>query len=1684
MNPIPLNDRGQFRYLDFVAYLPEFLREEPDVVELVQVMSDYINDGYRNIEDVEEFEFKLCVAEPKVERAKEALAKLRSMFDLASGRSDRVYYLSVPRANVKSNEVFGKNTGYTPYYVDVPLREVVDEITGIQSIDSKLVDMEDGDVVFVRYTAVEPPVTKAYYLSKDTKTLLADPEGTSQDPFTDTSNTGSRMISFNVSDISSIGTRYGGLRNGNTYFEVFFNARVSDVKSEPARTQVSFDADRIDESKDDVVVDYYGMNYVGNDKYYTTFAFHGNGGWAWKSGIPAGMFYLKDSSGAKLSAVGEALKTNEEMAEDPSLSYASERYALSKDATYDIYGGTWTFVTETAIPQVDDGRFYAVNTRTGKCVGEFICSSSKSADGEFATSMNAVWVEGYTSTIPKDEVILIQFPLFYSKGVPNYRSAVPIANWEEQASIGAVNVDSAVIYRAKNVGTVPVDYGTFEYDALDANDPMHSVYIPREVFSKLSADIAIGLPLFCENVLWRGIATVAKWKKDSRGGAVVTMAVTLDTSRVGNTVHLRSGMLGMISVTGETEGTVDNLFTTTDLLNVAIGSGSLSGAKGYVVCLANGNPQYLIIREVDQTTGKVTFDSPHIEPGYYAFYVMRLDKETGYVKEFGSVNRLGDDKWSGSCKRYRGDVYTGGPAYMYDGQGNCAFIEMGSEENPVSRFTEETWYEKGDIVYNPGDGKLYRCLVKIYADVGDTPDRMHEFRIERLANTHIEYTEVYNKFVPYYGPVKSMEFGGKVDYTGDMDIATLPLYITKVVENRLKYGWEHRDFLNYGTMMNMNGRDRNGSVDIFSSARSTGGREFETAKDVVTATLKSKARWNITYPVVKQGVATDLKVDIDNQVYVTAECVEGEWVVSVASAAHGLVEGALIRVTGFAETSGLNINGYYPVHVVDGDNISFSITDSRMMSTRSVINFEVSENTSIDYIGEYWADLVTVEKVAGESSVYQVAAANPLVGIAEGDVLTLVDLDADTGKSNAPAKVEVTVLSDSVPGDGVIRFTCGEDISAYLSDSFQLRRAAEEGDYVMVDDLVYLVGNGLWGLRDEHDLAIPSVLVSKQNLMDVSNTNPELALGEDIVVERIIPESADVAIVRIKEPLLHFTAENRSIIAGRTMVKITNASPSQYNGWHTVTDVVGPKAFRISVRLPEDDVVEAQGLNGLPIRMNEGRWYAFALNGVDWEKVSNRVTYSLDNKITSVSDGLVITDRDHGFAEGDYVVVGSLSDIVSVDAYNKDELTGISCYRVDKLNGTRGATLVNIDGTPATAVAEGVAIARGVLLTARRDDIGSLSGEYSRKLESLGGKRYRFTAGDIVIALAQQNPSEIKSWRVNKDGDWLPVRAKRSLKVSALGVYSYDNAAFDGTDVDSGEVAEKYETYSDVDVESFDADVYVAGYRCVSRPNFAAPALEDMDTTRTASLEYSSAEDFSTVSPRTNMKPGFKGIPSMKYPLVEKIERLCYLRDAHVIDFELIEYLARFLGYDITALGQDIGESSMYSTKAERELAVRETIANLPQYYSLGGTKSGIRMLLATFGVIADVLTLWTDANRPYSDMIHRDEVIEKVESGKGGKWVPTPYIDVVVTNDSRLPQFTARQGDIERIREQIRVFKPINVVFRDFIIKMVDTLKLDPMIYLCGAEVKTTAGVVVVTNDDTPVTVDYSDDELNNCAF
>jgi hypothetical protein len=104
------------------------------------------------------------------------------------------------------------------------------------------------------------------------------------------------------------------------------------------------------------------------------------------------------------------------------------------------------------------------------------------------------------------------------------------------------------------------------------------------------------------------------------------------------------------------------------------------------------------------------------------------------------------------------------------------------------------------------------------------------------------------------------------------------------------------------------------------------------------------------------------------------------------------------------------------------------------------------------------------------------------------------------------------------------------------------------------------------------------------------------------------------------------------------------------------------------------------------------------------------------------------------------------------------------------------------------------------------------------------------------------------------------------------------------------------------------------------------------------------------------------------------------------------------------------------------------------------------------------------------------------MEDGDRGKWVPTPYIDIEVTNNAKLPQFSVTQSDIERLREQIRVFKPINVVFRDFLYKIVDTAKVTPTISI--GEITGSCDCGVISSGHDKLDIQYSEDSLNTCAF
>ena len=69
-NPIAVNDGGLFRFVDFMNYVPDFLKEEEDVVTLMQLFSDYLNNAYRNLEDSTRFTFNYFATESTAKELK------------------------------------------------------------------------------------------------------------------------------------------------------------------------------------------------------------------------------------------------------------------------------------------------------------------------------------------------------------------------------------------------------------------------------------------------------------------------------------------------------------------------------------------------------------------------------------------------------------------------------------------------------------------------------------------------------------------------------------------------------------------------------------------------------------------------------------------------------------------------------------------------------------------------------------------------------------------------------------------------------------------------------------------------------------------------------------------------------------------------------------------------------------------------------------------------------------------------------------------------------------------------------------------------------------------------------------------------------------------------------------------------------------------------------------------------------------------------------------------------------------------------------------------------------------------------------------------------------------------------------------------------------------------------------
>ena len=147
-NPIAINAGGKFRFIDFMNYIPDFLKEEKDVVTLMQIFSDYLNNAYRNIEDSTKFTFSFLTTESMMKTCKSGVDDLVNKLSACSDNDLYVYYLSMPRTNVNSNSIEKLSYATASIYYDGSMKDIlpINIVT-----DTLSTSISDGDVLYIKF---------------------------------------------------------------------------------------------------------------------------------------------------------------------------------------------------------------------------------------------------------------------------------------------------------------------------------------------------------------------------------------------------------------------------------------------------------------------------------------------------------------------------------------------------------------------------------------------------------------------------------------------------------------------------------------------------------------------------------------------------------------------------------------------------------------------------------------------------------------------------------------------------------------------------------------------------------------------------------------------------------------------------------------------------------------------------------------------------------------------------------------------------------------------------------------------------------------------------------------------------------------------------------------------------------------------------------------------------------------------------------------------------------------------------------------------------------------------------------------------------------------------------------------------------------------------------------------------
>lgn len=171
---------------------------------------------------------------------------------------------------------------------------------------------------------------------------------------------------------------------------------------------------------------------------------------------------------------------------------------------------------------------------------------------------------------------------------------------------------------------------------------------------------------------------------------------------------------------------------------------------------------------------------------------------------------------------------------------------------------------------------------------------------------------------------------------------------------------------------------------------------------------------------------------------------------------------------------------------------------------------------------------------------------------------------------------------------------------------------------------------------------------------------------------------------------------------------------------------------------------------------------------------------------------------------------------------------------------------------------------------------------------------------------------------------------------------------------------------------------------------------------------------------------------------LKKIERLSTLHSPQYIDIELIQYLASFMGYDVDLSKGDLGlfttSAASYNDLTTAEITeankyLRLIVSNLPYWYQIKTTENAIRILLLSFGIIGDLVTLFTDdyENNWFAEF--RNDNIDIVDEFGTNRqnYYPSSHFEISINVRLSYPNW---MNNIDGIVRGIKSIKPVNTVF------------------------------------------------------